>query len=164
METRGQITAEYILILAFLLVLLLKISSFLNESMEMEMAMSAARDGAIEGANINGLAIYPKDAYHEYETGKKILLQPSSVQIIKIDTIMEGYNESYRKYKIRLVVYAHLSRQMPVDCRESIGDRINYNVRKNICKTFKTENMTNIFFNPAFSRHYMFTTSDVRWV
>ncbi|MDI9624512.1 MAG: hypothetical protein QFX38_06465 [Methanothermobacter sp.] len=130
----------------------------------MDIALAAARDGAIQGANMDELALYSWDAYHEYTTRKNILLQPSSVQIIKMEAIKEGYNETYGKYKIRLIVYAHLKREIPEDCRNSLGDRINYYMRRNICSTFKTENMTNGFYNPAFSYNYMFTTSDVKWV
>jgi hypothetical protein len=50
------------------------------------------------------------------------------------------------------------------DDRECIGDRINYYVRRSICKSFKTENLTNIYYNPAFSDNYFITTYDVGWV
>ncbi|MBC7100326.1 MAG: hypothetical protein H5T40_01660 [Methanobacteriales archaeon] len=161
---RGQITGDYILILGITILILFLVSSFLGDNLELDIAIAAARDGAIQGANMDELALYPWDAYHEYITGKNILLQPSSVQIIKVKAIKEGYNETYGKYKIRLIVYAHLEREIPEDCKNSLGDRINYYMRRNICLTFNTENMTNDFYNPAFSYNYMFTTSDVKWV
>jgi len=161
---KGQITAEYLLILGFIIPALIIGSYLLGDTLELDMAIAAARDGAIQGANMDELAIYPRDAYYEYETGKNVLLQPSSIQIIKIEAIDEGYNETYGKYKIRLIAYAHLEREIPYDYRNSLGDRINYNMRKNICITFKTENITNDFYNPAFSYNYMFTTSDVKWI
>ena len=34
--------------------------------------------------------------------------------------------------------------------KAAIGDRINYNVRKSITQSFKSENITNKLFNPAF--------------
>ena len=161
---KGQITGEYILLLGFTIPTLILLSSFLEDSLELDIAIAAARDGAIQGANMDELAIYPEDAYYEYEKRKSMLLQPSSVQIIKVETIKEGYNRTYGKYKIRLIVYAHLEGETPDDCRDSLGDRINYYMRRNICLTFKTENITNDFYNPAFSYNYMFTTSDVKWI
>ncbi|BAW31153.1 MAG TPA: hypothetical protein PLO64_05520 [Methanothermobacter sp.] len=161
---RGQITGEYLLILGFIIPTILLLSYSISDNLELEMAIAAAKDGAIRGADTNELAIYPKDAYQEYENRKEVLLQPSSIQIIKLETVNEGYNETYGKYKIRLIVYAHLEREIPDDCKDSLGDRINYNIRRNICITFKTENITNDFYNPAFSYNYMFTTSDVRWI
>jgi len=161
---KGQITAEYFLIIGFIIPTLILGSYIIGDTLELNMAIAAARDGAIQGANMDELAIYPKDAYYEYEMGKNVLLQPSSIQIIKIEAINEGYNKTYEKYKIRLTAYAHLKREISSDCKNSLGDRINYNMRKNICITFKTENITNDFYNPAFSYNYMFTTSDVKWI
>ncbi|MFZ2215913.1 MAG: hypothetical protein WBH62_07030 [Methanothermobacter tenebrarum] len=160
----GQMTGEYILLLGFIILTLIPVSYFLEDNLELDIAIAAARDGAIQGADMNELAVYPWNAYYKYETGKAVLLQPSSIQIIKVEAIRKGYNETYRKYKINLIAYAHLERDVSDDCKDSLGDRINYYMRRNICLTFKTENMMNDFYNPAFSYNYMFTTPDVKWV
>lgn len=161
---RGQITGEYIFLLGFMIPTLILVSYFLEDNLELDIAIAAARDGAVQGAEMDELAVYPWDAYYEYETRKTALLQPSSIQIIKVEAIREGYNETYGKYKIKFRVYAHLERDISDDYKDSLGDRINYYMRRNICLTFKTENMTNDFYNPAFSYNYMFTTSDVKWL
>jgi len=161
---KGQITGEYILLLGFMIPTLILVSYFLEDNLELDIALAAAKDGAIQGAEMDELAVYPWDAYYEYEARKTALLQPSSIQIIKVEAIREGYNETYGKYKMKLMVYAHLERDISDNYKDSLGDRINYYMRRNICLTFKTENMTNDFYNPAFSYNYMFTTSDVKWV
>jgi hypothetical protein len=45
-----------------------------------------------------------------------------------------------------------------------MGDRINFNARKSIAQSFKTEKLTNALYNPVFSPKYVFTTADVKWI
>jgi len=61
---KGQITGEYILLLGFTISALILLFSFLEDSLELNIAIAAARDGAIQGANMNELAIYPGKAYY----------------------------------------------------------------------------------------------------
>ncbi|UTB32548.1 MAG: hypothetical protein NKF70_13850 [Methanobacterium sp. ERen5] len=76
----------------------------------------------------------------------------------------KGYDSNYQKTKILIKVRASTQDQMTQVERDCLGDRINYYVRKNICKAFKTDNMTNIYYNPAFSDHYIITTSNIEWI
>ena len=46
----------------------------------------------------------------------------------------------------------------------SIGDRINYNLRKSIAISFNSTPSTNRLYNPVFSQHYVYTTANVKWV
>jgi len=45
-----------------------------------------------------------------------------------------------------------------------MGDRINYYARMSIYKAFNKEDLTNIYYNPAFSDNYCITTSEVQWI
>lgn len=47
---------------------------------------------------------------------------------------------------------------------DSIGDRINYNLRKSVATSFNTTDSTNKLYNPVFSNNYVFTTANVVWV
>jgi hypothetical protein len=88
----------------------------------------------------------------------------SKVTFIRVGHEKGGYDPTYRKNKIKLKIYASAPSLEYFDDRNCIGDRINYYVRKCICDSFNTENLTNIYYNPAFSDRYYITTSEVVWV
>ena len=75
-----------------------------------------------------------------------------------------GYDSNFDKQRIQFKVYAHSSKNLDKKELDSIGDRINYNLRKSIALTFETTQATNKLFNPVFSEHYIFTTANVKWV
>ncbi len=163
-DFKGQITTEYLLFAGFTLILVLFLLSYLGDENELNVAMSAARSGALEGIIMDDLAIYPEKSFKEYEITKKRLIGTSNIKIIKIETQNQGYDDRYGKVKIQLKVYASCySLTKKVD-KDSLGDRINYNVRKSISNCFGTENICNDLYNPAFSDNYFFTTADVKWV
>ena len=93
-----------------------------------------------------------------------MLLVPSSVEIVNISYNDLGYDSAYDKEKIQFRVYAHSSKDLNKKELDSIGDRINYNLRKSIALTFDSTKSTNKLFNPVFSQHYVFTTANVKWV
>ena len=129
------------------------------------MAMASAKNGAFEGAYTNGLAIYPKESYDNYskDDKKEGLLNSKNIKIIKISQTIKG-KDSFNKTRIQLKVYASSQEIKTKEEKESAGDRINYNMRKSITNSFKTENITNRLFNPAFSNKYSFTTANVEWI
>ena len=77
---------------------------------------------------------------------------------------IEKGKDTLNKTRIQLKVYASCPNIQTLEEKESIGDRINYNMRKSIVKSFKNENITNKLYNPAFSDSYSFTTANVEWV
>ncbi|MCK9152478.1 hypothetical protein [Methanobacterium alcaliphilum] len=164
MDSKGQITYEYLILVGITIMITLMISNYLTDAHELNMAMTAARSGALSGSNINGFAIYSKSIFNEYETEKPKITAPSSIKIVKIESKNQGYNNNYKKTKIQLKVYASCAVLKNSYEKNSVGDRINYNVRRSICKIFKTENSTNALFNPVFSPKFVFTTADVIWV
>ena len=164
MDFRGQISAEYILMVGFMLIIVLVVASSLGEQNELNIAMAAARSGAEEGANMGSFAIYPEDTFSNYTSGKPRLLTPSSIKIRRMNYTNQGFNLTYNRTRIQIRIYASAPSVSSASDRNSIGDRINFYARKSICEAFGTCNLTNNLFNPAFSNRYVFTTTDVQWV
>ena len=129
-----------------------------------EDVMEAAKNGVIEGMATSSSAVYPDDAYREYSDRKENLLMPYSVDIINISYEDFGFDNEYDKKQIQFQVYAKTSDRFDSDELVSIGDRINYNLRKSIAISFNTTDATNNLYNPVFSPHYVYTTANVKWV
>ena len=163
-DSKGQVSAEYLLLIGALIVIILISLSFIASQHELTMAMTAARNGVNEGSLYSSSAIYPKDTYNDYSKENNNLLIPSSVEIINISYTDMGYDSNFDKQRIQFKVYAHSSKNLDKKELDSIGDRINYNLRKSIALTFETTQATNKLFNPVFSEHYIFTTANVKWV
>ncbi len=164
MDSQGNIAIEYMLIVGMAFIISLMVLNFINTEQELNSALGAARSGAFEGINMDNFAIYPKEAFNSYETEKPTLISPLSIKIVKIEAIEQGYNNNYGKTKIQLKVFVSCPKALNNDEKDSLGDRINYNVRKSISMCFKTENLTNSIYNPAFSPKYIFTTADAKWI
>ena len=165
LDNKGQITVELILILSFIIIIIISITSIAGSANELNMAMLAAEQGALNGASGNGLAIFPQEAYKNYSSNidKQSILNPKNIHIINIKKIEKG-KDALNKTRIQLKVYASCPNIPTREEKESIGDRINYNMRKSIVKSFKSENISNKLYNPAFSDSYSFTTANVEWV
>lgn len=163
-ENNGQVSAEYLLLLGVLIVVLMISISFISSQNELAMAMAAARNGVNDGSLYASSAIFPSDTYNEYSKANYELLIPSSVEIINVSYSDMGYDSNFDKQKIQFKVYAHTSKDLDKKELDSIGDRINYNLRKSIALTFESTKATNKLYNPVFSKHYIFTTANVKWV
>ena len=87
----------------------------------------------------------------------------SRMFIINIKKTEKG-KDSLNKTRIQLKVYASSPNIQTKEEKESLGERINYNMRKSIVDSFKSENISNKLYNPAFSDSYSFTTANVEWV
>lgn len=164
-DKKGQITVELLLLISFTLITTIILANLIMETNELNIAMASARNGAFEGISSNGLAIYPKESYDNYskDPNKKSLMKTKNIKIINITQSIKG-KDAFNKTRIQLKIYASSPNIKTKEEKESIGDRINYNVRKSISNSFKTENITNKLFNPAFSNKYSFTTANVVWV
>ena len=75
-----------------------------------------------------------------------------------------GVDKNFDKKRIQFKVYATSSKDFSKKELDSIGDRINYNLRKSIAVSFNSTSSTNKLYNPVFSPHYVFTTANVKWV
>lgn len=162
-DEKGQLSGEYMLLVGSLIVVLM-ISIFMiaNEN-ELNIAMAAAKSGADEGVASSSSAIYPKETFNEYD-GLEGLKHPYSVSIVNVSYNSSGSDENYGKQKIQFKVYAKASVDYNKKELDSIGDRINYNLRKSVATSFNTTDSTNKLYNPVFSNNYVFTTANVVWV
>ena len=165
MDKKGQITVELLLLISFTLITAIILANVALDTNELNVAMTSARNGAFEGVSSNGLAIYPKESYDNYskDPKKQSLMRMKNIKIVKITQSIKG-KDNFNRTRIQLKIYASSPDVKTKEEMESVGDRINYNVRKSIANSFKTENITNKLFNPAFSNKYSFTTANVVWV
>lgn len=164
MDVKGQISIELVFLIGLILLLVLIIASFFGEDVELNQAMAVARSGAVKGSSMDSFSIYPEDAFKDYTSEHPRLLSQSSVRIIKINYINQGFNDKYNKTKIQLRISASAPSVTSTSDKNALGDRVNFYVRKSICESFGTDDQTNGVFNPAFSNRYVFTTADVNWV
>ena len=164
MGNRGQITGEYLLLAGVLIIVVMMSLQFIAFENELNTAMGAARNGVTEGIGTSSVAIYSKDSYNDYASSKSSLLHPYSVEIINITYSDLGRDNNYDKQKIQFKVYAKVSDKYSKSELDSIGDRINYNLRKSLAICFNSTSSTNKLYNPLFSPHYVFTTANIKWV
>lgn len=164
MDNRGQISAEFLLLFGVLIVVVMLSIVFVADEQELNVAMAAARNGVIEGVGTSSVAMYPKDTFRDYSTSKTSLLYPYSVEIVNISYAEMGYDSSYDKKRIQFKVYAKTSSRFDKAELVSIGDRINFNLRKSLALSFNSTASTNKLYNPVFSSHYVYTTANVKWI
>ena len=164
MDFSGQYVLEYVLILGFSVLVSLSTLTMVYDINELNTIMASARSGVLLGSEMDSLAIYPIEKYDKYIDKHPRLKTGSKVTFISIFYEKDGYDPVYKKKKIKLRIYASVKSLYNPDDRTCIGDRINYYVRRNICKSYNTENLTNCYYNPAFSDNYFITTYDVGWV
>ena len=164
MDFHGQYALEYILLLGFSVLVSLSTLTLIYDINELNTIMASARSGVLLGSEMDGLAIYPNEKFEDYDKKHPRLKTGSKVTFIRITYEKEGYDPVYKKKKIKLKIYASTRSVYNKGDRDCIGDRINYYVRRSICKSFYTENLTNTYYNPAFSDNYFITTYDVVWL
>ena len=163
MDNKGQISAEFLFLIGVMILIVMISIVFIAQEQELNQAMASARNGVSEGLATSSSGIYSEDTYREYSTSKTSLMYPYSVEIINISYTDLGYDNNYDKKRIQFMVYAKTSDKFKADELVSIGDRINYNLRKSIALGFNTTQSTNNLYNPVFSPHYVYTTANVKW-
>ena len=163
-DNTGQVSAEFLFVFGVLILIVMLSIMFVSDQQELNIAMSAARSGAIEGVGTSSSAIYPEDTFRDYSYDKESLLMPYDVRIVNVSYNDLGYDVNYEKNWIRFEVYAKTSDRFDSDELVSIGDRINYNLRKSLALSFNSTASTNKLYNPVFSNHYVYTTANVKWV
>lgn len=163
-DNTGQVSAEFLFVFGVLILIVMLSIAFVSDQQELNIAMSAARSGAIEGVGTSSSAIYPEDTFRDYSYDKESLLMPYDVRIVNVSYRDLGYDVNYEKKWIQFEVYAKTSDRFDSDELVSIGDRINYNLRKSLAVSFNSTASTNKLYNPVFSNHYVYTTANVKWV
>ena len=163
-DSRAQISAELLFLFGVLVLVFMISVIFIANQNELNTAMAAARSGAIEGIALTSSGIYPIDTYREYSNSDMNILNPYCVELVNVSYLEIGMNNNYNKKRIQFKVYAKSSKEFNSDELVSIGDRINYNLRKSVAISFNSTDATNKLYNPVFSQHYVFTTANVKWV
>lgn len=162
MDFKGQLSIEFLLIIGFVLSIIILLGPLIADETELLIAYSSAISGINDGISYDGIGIFSKQTFEDYEEDNIFLTHPNSIHIIKVEKNDMGFDTRYNKTKIQFRVYA--SSNIPSSDKKIVGSRINFYLRKSISTTFKSENISNSLFNPSFSKHYMYTTGDVRWV
>ena len=162
-DKKGQLSGEYLLLAGCLIVILMMSAFVIANENELNIAMAAAKSGVNEGVASSSSAIYPKETFNEYDD-REGLKHYYSVSIVNISYNASGIDQNYGKQKIQFKVDAKTSQDYDKKELDSIGDRINYNLRKSIAMSFNTTDSTNKLYNPVFSNNYIFTTANVVWV
>lgn len=163
-DDKAQVSAEYLFLTGMMILILMIGAVFIYSQQELNIAMSAARNGINEGIVSSSSGIYPKQTYNDYSKTKNYLLIPYSVEIVNVSYSEIGFDNNFDKKKIQFKVYATSSKDFSKKQLDSIGDRINYNLRKSIAISFNSTSTTNKLYNPVFSSHYIYTTANVKWV
>jgi len=163
-DNRGQISVEFLFLFGVMILVVMISVAFVADENELNIAMSAARNGAIEGVGTSSVGIYPTDTFKDYSLSKTDLLIPYSVEIVNVSYNDMGYDINYDKKRIQFKVFARTDERFDSDDLVSIGDRINYNLRKSIALSFNSTASTNKLYNPVFSPHYVYTTANVKWI
>lgn len=163
-DSRAQISAELLFLFGVLVLVFMVSVIFIANQNELNTAMAAARSGAIEGIALTSSGIYPIDTYREYSNSDMNILNPYCVELVNVSYLEMGIDNNYNKKRIQFKVYAKSSKEFNSDELVSIGDRINYNLRKSVAISFNSTDATNKLYNPVFSQHYVFTTANVKWV
>lgn len=163
-DSRAQISAELLFLFGVLVLVFMISVIFIANQNELNTAMAAARSGAIEGIALTSSGIYPIDTYREYSNSDMNILNPYCVELVNVSYLEMGMDNNYDKKRIQFKVYAKSSKEFNSDELVSIGDRINYNLRKSVAISFNSTDATNKLYNPVFSQHYVFTTANVKWV
>lgn len=163
-DSRAQISAELLFLFGVLVLVFMISVIFIANQNELNTAMAAARSGAIEGIALTSSGIYPIDSYREYSNSDMNILNPYCVELVNVSYLEMGMDNNYNKKRIQFKVYAKSSKEFNSDELVSIGDRINYNLRKSVAISFNSTDATNKLYNPVFSQHYVFTTANVKWV
>lgn len=163
-DSRAQISAELLFLFGVLVLVFMISVIFIANQNELNTAMAAARSGAIEGIALTSSGIYPIDTYREYSNSDMNILNPYCVELVNVSYLEMGIDNNYNKKRIQFKVYAKSSKEFNSDELVSIGDRINYNLRKSVAISFNSTDATNKLYNPVFSQHYVFTTANVKWV
>jgi uncharacterized protein (UPF0333 family) len=156
MNNEGQITVEYILLIAMIMLIVLLTASVLVKESEKNTILNSAQIGAQIGVDKNAYAMYYNDTFKEYEENYVKLLHPSELKVINIT--MNEMNDT-----LRLKAYIHTNNYLTNNERYIVGSRINYYIRKTVSETFNQEN-NDLFYNNLKSYNFKIETEEVGWV
>lgn len=154
-NNKGQISAEYILLLSVIIVIMISLSTIIIDQQEKNTIISAAKIGAQEAIDKNAYSMYYNDTFNYYQQEYPRLLKPTNIEIINITLLEEDDT-------LKIQTIAHSHSKLSNDEKYIVGSRINYYIRKSITETFKQQ-QNDTFYNPALSDNYKIETIDIIW-
>lgn len=156
MNNKGQIVAEYILVIGIIIVILITMSQILIEESEKNTILESAQIGAQIGIDKNAYAMYYNDTFNNYMLNYPKLLYPTEIRVINI-TMMDN-NSS-----IILQVSLHSDNYLTNNQKEIVGSRVNYYIRKTISETFNQKN-SDLYYENCQTNNYKIETKKVKWI
>lgn len=156
MNNKGQIVAEYILVIGIIIVILITVSQILIEESEKNTILESAQIGAQIGIDKNAYAMYYNDTFNNYMLNYPKLLYPTEIRVINI-TMMDN-NSS-----IILQVSLHSDNYLTNNQKEIVGSRVNYYIRKTISETFNQKN-SELYYENCQTNNYKIETKKVKWI
>ncbi|WP_292474632.1 hypothetical protein [Methanosphaera sp.] len=156
MNNKGQIVAEYILVIGIIIVILITMSQILIEESEKNTILESAQIGAQIGIDKNAYAMYYNDTFNNYMLNYPKLLYPTEISVINIS--MMNNNRS-----IILQVFLHSDNYLTNNQKEIVGSRVNYYIRKTISETFNQKN-SDLYYENCQTNNYKIETKKVKWI
>ena len=156
MNTKGQITAEYILLLVVIFIVLISTSNIIQQESEKNIILTSAQIGAQIGVDKNGYAMYYNDTFNNYQNNYPKLLKTTEIKVIKINMYEQDKD-------IILEVVLHSNSYLTNNEKYIVGSSVNYYVRKTISETFDLIS-TDTYYNQIHTENYKIKTKIVKWV
>ena len=156
MNNKGQIVAEYILVIGIIIVILITMSQILIEESEKNTILESAQIGAQIGIDKNAYAMYYNDTFNNYMLNYPKLLYPTEISVINIS--MMNNNSS-----IILQVSLHSDNYLTNNQKEIVRSRVNYYIRKTISETFNQKN-SDLYYENCQTNNYKIETKKVKWI
>lgn len=156
MNNKGQIVAEYILVIGIIIVILITMSQILIEESEKNTILESAQIGAQIGIDKNAYAMYYNDTFNNYMLNYPKLLYPTEIRVINISIIDNNSN-------IILQAFLHSDNYLTNNQKEIVGSRVNYYIRKTISETFNQKN-SELYYENCQTNNYKIETKKVKWI
>ncbi len=155
MNNKGQLSAEYMLLIGVMVLVLLISTSMIIDQSEKNTIITSAQVGIQTGIDKNAYAMYYNDTFNRYQESYPELLTPTEIDVVKIDS-----NTNDKKMELQITL--HTSKSLTSYEQYVIGSRVNYYTRRCISEAFNKTG--NTYYDPAYSDNYEITTKDVKWV
>ena len=156
MNNKGQIVAEYILVIGIIIVILITMSQILIEESEKNTILESAQIGAQIGIDKNAYAMYYNDTFNNYMLNYPKLLYPTEIRVINISIMDNNSN-------IILQAFLHSDNYLTNNQKEIVGSRVNYYIRKTISETFNQKN-SELYYENCQTNNYKIETKKVKWI
>ncbi len=164
LDNKGQITVEFLFLISLMVIIILATVNYAYRENEINMALNAAKSGAIEGAVVDSMSIYTINEYSQISSNKQ-LIHPKNVKIINITYNYVGDYSSLNKPAIGIQITATSNQKLTSAEKSKMSQKINTRVRRSIVYTFANEGSSDEgTYYQCYSDNYGYFTYDVIWV